>query len=50
MVLDETGSTLEQILKDVARVILYNDLEGCQLPRNIIVDKTRLRKIAPLFK
>lgn len=47
--LDVTAMDLEGILKDVARVILSDEL-GSEYPKSLIHDKQKLREIAPLFR
>ena len=48
--IDVTGNEKSDILKDVARVVLNEELDGKQFPRGIINDKVKLRQIAPLFR
>ena len=47
--IDVTGSDKSDILKDVAKVVLVNELDATHLPAGTIVDKAKMREIAPLF-
>ena len=48
--LDVTALSRAEILKDVARVMLIDELEGEHFPKSIITDKDKMRQIAPLFR
>ena len=47
--LDVTALTKAEILKDIARVLLLDELKGVHFPKSIITDIDRKRQIAPLF-
>ena len=48
--LDITALSRAEILKEVARIILCDELMGQYSPKHIIHDTDKKRKIAPLFK
>ena len=48
--LDVTAEPLGEVLKDVSRIVLNDELEGAQFPKNIVSDIETKRKVAPLFR
>lgn len=48
--LDVTGMTKAELLKEVARVILLDEIQGEFAPRSVVTDIDTKRKIAPLFR
>lgn len=48
--LDVTGMTKAEMLKEVARVILLDELRGGYAPESVITNVTEKRKVAPLFR
>lgn len=48
--LDVTGMTKAELLKEVARVILLDEIQGQFAPKSVVTDIERKRKIAPLFR
>lgn len=48
--LDVTGMTKAEMLKEVARVILLDEIQGQFAPKSVVADIETKRKIAPLFR
>ena len=48
--LDVTGMTKAELLKEVARVILLDELRGGCTPESVVTNIIEKRKVAPLFR